>query len=192
MNTPSRAFPDLAGAGAFTSEQKEYLAGFFAGVAARGWAPFVGVTPDGQFTNDPAQITCGALGTARPTNAPTEVGRAVLSAPAEPTVFGTPRSELCKQELWKLDENPLDIWDKLIAHAEQDKFPDDADTFRFRYHGLFYVAPAQNALMLRCRIPAGELTAAQMRGLADIADMVQPLYLPKLFGQQLNLGLELL
>ena len=52
----------------------------------------------------------------------------------------------------------------------EDKFPDKADTFRFRYHGLFYVAPAQNSFMLRCRIPAGELTSAQMRGLADIAE----------------------
>ena len=48
--------------------------------------------------------------------------------------------------------------------------PNEEDTFRFRYFGLFYVAPAQNSFMLRCRIPAGELTAAQMRGLAEIAD----------------------
>src|SRR5205085_6203115 len=32
------------------------------------------------------------------------------------------------------------------------------------------VAPAQNALMLRCRIPAGELSSVQLRGLAEIAD----------------------
>jgi ferredoxin-nitrite reductase len=88
---------------------------------------------------------------------------------ADPTVHGTPLSELCKQERWKYDEEPLDIWDKLLAHADENKFPDEADTFRFRYHGLFHVAPTQNAFMLRCRIPAGELTAAQMHGLADIA-----------------------
>jgi ferredoxin-nitrite reductase len=89
---------------------------------------------------------------------------------AEPTVHGTPLADLCKQEVWKHEEHGLDTWDKLIAHAEQNKFPDEADTFRFRYHGLFYVAPAQNAFMLRCRIPAGELTSAQLRGLADIAE----------------------
>src|SRR5688572_6330639 len=60
-------------------------------------------------------------------------------------------ADLCKQERWKQEEDPLEIWDKLLAHAEQNKFPDEADTFRFRYHGLFYVAPAQNAFMLRCR-----------------------------------------
>ncbi|MBI2929789.1 MAG: precorrin-3B synthase [Verrucomicrobia bacterium] len=170
MSSPPPTLPNLADAGPFTPEQKEYLAGFFAGIAARGFAPFVGATAEGKFTHDPALAASGALGTARPTDPVNLVGRGVPTAPPEELVFGTPRSELCKQEIWKLDENPLDIWDKLIAHAEQNKFPDEADTFRFRCHGLFYVAPAQNAFMLRCRIPAGELTSAQMRGLADIAD----------------------
>lgn len=153
MNSHVQPLPEPAGPGLFTAEQKEYWAGFFAGIAVRGLVPFVGQRPDGRFTHDPA------------------AGLANLAAPPpEETVFGTPKSALCKQEVWKLEENPLDIWDKLLAHAEQGKFPDEADTFRFRYHGLFYVAPAQNAFMLRCRIPAGELTAAQMRGLADIAD----------------------
>src|SRR5439155_18390174 len=87
-----------------------------------------------------------------------------LSTLDAPAVHGTPVSELCKQERWKHEEDPLEIWDKLLAHAEQNKFPDEADTFRFRYHGLFHVAPAQNGLMLRCRVPAGELTSAQLTG----------------------------
>ncbi len=136
----------------FTPEQKEYLAGFMAGIAQRGMIPFVGAMPDGRLTADPAH------------------GGDNLAAPREETVFGTPLSELCKQERWKYEENPLDVWDKLLACAEQDKLPDEADTFRFRAHGLFNVAPAQNAFMLRCRIPAGELTAAQLKGLADIAE----------------------
>jgi ferredoxin-nitrite reductase len=139
--------------GEFTSEQKEYLAGFMAGVAQRGFAPYIGATGSGLFTDDAAQG-----------------GRNLAAEPVEEHLFGTPRSDLCKQELWKLDENPLDIWEKLLAHAEEDKLPDEADTFRFRYHGLFHVAPAQNSLMLRCRIPAGELTSAQLHGLAEIAD----------------------
>ncbi len=136
----------------FTPEQKQYLEGFLAALAAQ---PFVGQLANGQLTADPA---------ATPTN---------LAAPApastEPTVFGTPLGELCKPERWKYDENPLDIWEKLVAHADADKFPDEADTFRFKFHGLFYVAPAQDAFMLRLRIPAGELTATQLHGLADIA-----------------------
>src|SRR5207247_301802 len=61
-------------------------------------------------------------------------------------------------------------WDRILAHAEAGKFPDEEDTFRFRNFGLFYVAPAQNSFMLRCRVPAGELSAVQLRGLADLAE----------------------
>jgi len=141
---------------AFSLEQKEYLQGLFAGLASSGLRIFVGHLPDGRITNVPEPGL--------------ENRAAELEPPTQKTVYGTPVEELCEQETWKLEQHGLDTWDKLIAHAEQDKFPDKADTFRFRYHGLFYVAPAQNAFMLRCRIPAGELTAFQMRGLADIAE----------------------
>lgn len=135
----------------FTSEQKEYLAGFFAGVAQRMPAPFVGLTADGQLTNDP------------------QSGTANLAASDEPAVHGTPLSDLCREEKWKFEQNPLDIWDKLIAHADDNRAPAAEDVFRFKYHGLFYVAPAQDSFMLRLRIPGGILTSHQMRGLADIA-----------------------
>ena len=115
------------------------------------------------FTDEQKEYLAGLMaGLAEPSTKPPK--------PKEPAVHGTPVSELCKQERWKHEEDPLDTWDKLLAHAEQNKFPDEADTFRFRYNGLFYVGPAQNAFMLRCRVPAGELIAAQMRGLAEIAD----------------------
>ena len=38
----------------FTSEQKEYLQGFFSDVTRRGLVPFVGHTGDGLITTDPA------------------------------------------------------------------------------------------------------------------------------------------
>ncbi len=134
----------------FTAEQKEYLAGFFAGVLQR--APFVGLTPSGQFTSDPGS------------------GAANLAAAAELAVHGTPVSELSREELWKHEQNPLDLWDKLIAHAAENRVPDAADTFRFKFHGLFYVAPAQDSFMLRLRIPGGILSAHQLRGIAEIAE----------------------
>jgi len=134
----------------FTPEQKQYLEGFLAAVAAQA---FVGTTASGQLTGNAEQAASGNL-----------------AAPSkEETVFGTPLSELCKPELWKHQENPLDIWEKLVAHADADKFPDEADTFRFKFHGLFYVAPAQNSFMVRLRIPAGELTSTQLHGIADMA-----------------------
>lgn len=149
----NRALIDMARVveqGAFTPEQKEYLAGLLAGVAQRAQYPFVGLTAEGTLTDDPAQ------------------GGANLAD--RPTFHGTPVEELCKQERWKFEEHGLDCWDRILAHAEANRFPDEENTFRFRFYGLFYVAPAQNSLMLRCRIPAGELTAAQLKGLADLAD----------------------
>ena len=58
----------------------------------------------------------------------------------------------------------------MIAHADENKFPDEKDTYFLRYHGLFFVGPAQQSMMMRCRIPAGHLTSAQLDGLADIAE----------------------
>ncbi len=135
----------------FTPEQKQYLEGFLSALAVQ--APFVGQTAGGQLTASPGDASAN-----------------LASTPAEDTVFGTPLADLCKPERWKYDENPLDIWEKLVAHADADKFPDEADTFRFKFHGLFYVAPAQDSFMLRLRLPAGEISAAQLDGLAEIAD----------------------
>jgi ferredoxin-nitrite reductase len=145
--------PAAAG-GPFTAEQQQYLAGLMAGIAQRQLHPYVGFVPgNGLITADPAG---GAENQAAPKT--------------EETIYGTPVSEVCKQELWKHELHGLDAWDRLVEHASENKFPNDADQFRFRYHGLFYVAPAQNSFMMRARIPAGELTSAQLRGLAGIAE----------------------
>jgi ferredoxin-nitrite reductase len=144
MSTPIIEPPVPAAAQPFTAEQKEYLAGLLAGVAhsqlREQSAPLPGVNP----------------GVAEPATAP--------------AIFGTPMADATKQEVWKHQEHPLDSWDRVLAHAAEGKFPNEEDTFRFRYFGMFYVAPAQNSFMLRCRIPAGELSAAQLTGLAAIAD----------------------
>src|SRR5258708_35614042 len=121
---------------------------------ARTVYPCVGQLPGGKFT---AQASPGIANLA---NQPIA---------EEQTVFGTPIPDLCEQEIWKLEQHGLDIWDKLLAHAEENKFPDKADTFRFRYHGLFYVAPAHDAFMLRCRVPSGQICAVRVHTLLDIA-----------------------
>ena len=92
-----------------------------------------------------------------------------LAEPAEETYHGTPVSDLCREELWKYEQNPLDIWDRLVAHADENRAPAADDLFRFKFHGLFYVAPAQDSFMLRLRVPGGILSAHQMRGLAAMA-----------------------
>ncbi len=98
-------------------------------------------------------------------------GSETQSGTQEPdTVYGTPLEDLSKEEKVKHELNGLDVWGKIMHHAEENKFPEGGDVFRFKFHGLFYVSPAQEAFMLRCRIPAGILTTNQMRGLADIAE----------------------
>ena len=134
----------------FTDEQKQYLLGFFTAAAER-VKPFVGHTAAGLITADPTLTSVNQAGK------------------EEETYFGTPVSDLCREEIWKHEENPLDIWDKLIAHANEDRSPAPDDLFRFKFHGLFYVAPAQDSFMLRLRVPGGILAAHQMRGLAAMA-----------------------
>ncbi len=120
----------------FTKEQKEYLQGFTAGLAAASAVP--------RETPDPTLV---------------------ISAPADPPWFGWPVDEITREEQFKREANPLDIWDKLVEHAQQNKPPQVGDIFRFKFHGLFYVAPAQDSLMVRVRIPANAMSSWQMRTL---------------------------
>ncbi len=124
----------------FTQEQKEYLQGFTAGLAAAGAVPG------------------------------THALNVRIDSPANsPSWFGWPVDEITREEQLKREENPLDIWDRLVGYARQDQAPQVGDIFRFKFHGLFYVAPAQDSLMLRVRIPANAMTSMQMRTLAGIA-----------------------
>jgi ferredoxin-nitrite reductase len=142
---------ELPNSTAFSEVQKQYLLGFFAGAKQTSSVPFVGRTQAGLITHDAA------------------TGGANLAEPTEETFHGTPLSDLCREELWKHEQNPLDIWDRLVAHADENRAPAADDLFRFKFHGLFYVVPAQDSFMLRLRIPGGILSAHQLRGLAKMA-----------------------
>ncbi len=83
---------------------------------------------------------------------------------------GTPVEDLCRAELWRYERNPLEAWDELLAHSNEDRVPNPKNIFRSKFHGFFYVAPAQDSFMLRMRVPGGVLTACQIRGLADMAE----------------------
>ena len=126
----------------FTDEQTGYLNGFVAGVQQA--LPFLGQNSEGQFTHNPAESV-------------------------EETVFGTPVDDLCREELVKHEQNGLDSYDSLLSHASAGTFPTDGDVFRFKFHGLFYVTPAQEAYMLRARIPGCALDSRQLRGFGEIS-----------------------
>ena len=78
--------------------------------------------------------------------------------------------KLVAEETAKRARNPLDRWDEVVGRAEAGQFPKGIDVFLTKYHGLFFVAPAENSFMCRLRMPNGILNAWQMRGLADAAD----------------------
>ncbi len=127
---------------AFTPEQQEYLKGFMAGVEARR----------------------GTLLPAGEGGAPPDALRAAQDA----TIARG--GKLVPQEEAKRERHPLDRWDELTARAEAGKFPKPIDDFLGRYHGLFFVGPAQDAFMCRLRLPGGILSAHQMDGIAAIAE----------------------
>ncbi|KPF92445.1 ferredoxin--nitrite reductase [Rhodopseudomonas sp. AAP120] len=131
----------------FTIDQKRYLEGFASGVTA-------------------ARAQRGAL-PAGGAAAPTGPDAIHIAAQDRFTAAG---KKLAEQEKWKREEHPFDAYRRLKQQAKDNVPPKPADNFRWRYYGLFYVAPAQSSYMCRLRIPNGVLSSWQMAGLADIAD----------------------
>ncbi len=124
----------------FTPEQKRYLEGYVSGLSAvrtvRGLGP---------------------LGGAPGTGAPAEpVGPDASHLIAQDRVIRDGK-KLSDQEKFKREEHPFDAYDRLKEQAAKNEFPKPADNFRWRYYGLFYVAPNQNSYMCRLRIHNGIL-----------------------------------
>ncbi|MEA3023519.1 MAG: ferredoxin-nitrite reductase, partial [Alphaproteobacteria bacterium] len=138
--------------GDFTPDQKRYLEGFVSGLqaarAARGLAP-VGGAPSVS---------------ARPHGGPDAPH---LAAQDRQVAAG---GKLAEQEKFKREEHPFDAYGRLKDQAATNAPPKPADNFRWRYYGLFYVAPAQDSYMCRLRIANGILTHSQFAGIADVAE----------------------
>ena len=136
----------------FSDVQKQYLEGFFAAVKQH---PFVGTTVEGRITPSPSEAIRG--------------NEALPPESSDETWWGVPLEDLSKEELLKHEQNPLDIYDRIVEYARQSRFPEAGDVYRWKFSGLFYVAPAQDAYMMRVRIPGNVLLSHQLRGLAEIA-----------------------
>jgi ferredoxin-nitrite reductase len=78
--------------------------------------------------------------------------------------------KLSDQERFKRELNPLDGYERLKAQALNNEPPKPDDNFRWRFFGLFYVAPNQKSYMCRLRIPNGILKHWQFAGMADLAE----------------------
>ena len=139
--------------GDFEPEQKRYLEGFVAGVQIAKAAKNV------------AAAAPGGAGTTSPE--PTGPDAAGLKAQNRVLAAG---GKLSDPEKFKRDQHPFDTYGRLKDYAAKGEYPKPADNFRWRFFGLFYVAPNQNSYMCRLRIPNGILKAGQFAGLADLAE----------------------
>jgi ferredoxin-nitrite reductase len=84
--------------------------------------------------------------------------------------FNTPIDEITREERLKIERDPFAIWDQMVAAAQSGTPPADGDVFRYKYHGLFWVAPAQDFFMVRIKIPGNVLSSHQARAVARISD----------------------
>lgn len=105
--------------------------------------PFLWQNTQGQFTNTPGEDTG--------------------------SVYGYQIDDLCKEERVKHEKNGLDVWDNMVKNDQLGQFPDEGDTFRYKFYGMFHVKPIQDSFMLRMRIPGGKLNSLQFRGIAEMA-----------------------
>ncbi|HVX74044.1 MAG TPA: NirA family protein, partial [Devosia sp.] len=134
-----------AAAADFTPEQRRYLEGLVAGMTAA--RSVVTAAPAAGLPTGP--------------DAPQLIAQTRVEAEGR---------KLTDQERFKRDEHPLDAYGRLKAEAAGGAWPKPPDNYRWRWHGLFYVAPNQNSFMCRLRIPNGILNHWQLAGLALLAD----------------------
>ncbi|MCF2523653.1 NirA family protein [Bradyrhizobium sp. G127] len=131
--------------GDFSPDQKRYLEGFVSGLSASRVAR----------TNAPAKSE--------------PVGPDAVHFKAQDRVVAA-GGKLVDQEKWKREEHPFDAYSRLVRQAEHNEAPKPADNFRWRYYGIFYVAPTQSSYMCRMRIPNGILKHWQFASIADLAE----------------------
>jgi ferredoxin-nitrite reductase len=133
----------------FNDEQKRYLEGFAAGLQVLKSGRGLGEAP------------------AKVSTEPTGPEAAHIRAQDKVVAAG---KKLADQEKFKREEHPFDAYRRLKQQALDNAPPSPADNFRWRYFGLFYVAPAQDSYMCRLRMPNGILKHWQLTGLADLAE----------------------
>ena len=138
--------------GDFNPEQKRYLEGFVAGL---------------QIAKAARASTGAPTGSGAKTAEPGGPDAAHLRAQDRVLAAG---GKLSEQEKFKRELHPFDGYERLKAQAANNEYPKPPDNFRWRFFGLFYVAPNQNSYMCRLRMPNGILAHWQFAGVADLAE----------------------
>src|SRR5579872_4744517 len=142
----------------FTEEQTQYLQGFAAGsgmnratISLPTFAQTLGVPAGPRPVSDEGSAS------------PDSIHRAAQDR------FLAAGKKLSGEEQAKRKIHGLDIWDEMLNHARDGRFPKGTDIFMFKFLGMFYVAPAQDAFMCRLRLAGGIVNSHQLHGIANLA-----------------------
>jgi ferredoxin-nitrite reductase len=144
----------------FTEEQKQYLEGYIAALVRKRSAELTTVSSSVRANAQTSDTATSDLRLRDP---------AFIHIEAQDRWVEAGR-KLVPEELAKRAKHPFDMWDEMLANAAAGRFPKGTDIFLHKFHGLFYVAPNQDAFMLRLRLPGGIVSAHQAKGLSSIAE----------------------
>src|ERR1044071_7802675 len=131
MSNSTLDFKEIAGQ-KLTPEQNRYLEGFFAGLKQRGVA-FKDVEP-------------------------IPAASAAVAAVTAPGAFALPENATNEEKL-KQELHPLDAYPLLLEDAEANRAPEKTNIYRYKWNGLFWLAPNTDGFMCRLRVPGGVLTS---------------------------------
>jgi ferredoxin-nitrite reductase len=140
MNNSTLDFKEIAGQ-KLTPEQNRYLEGFFAGLRQRGVA-FKDIEP-------------------------IPAASAAVAVAAAPGTFALPENATNEEKL-KQELHPLDAYPLLLEDAEANRAPEKQNIYRYKWNGLFWLAPNTDGYMARLRIPGGFLKSYQLREVAKL------------------------
>lgn len=148
----------------FSETQKLYLEGLASGLKAQlknGGTPG---TVGGTLHTLPVQpVVTTARAEARDVGFE-QARRAAVARLAEARQRPSPE-ERAKEQI-----EPDEMWGRMLRMAKAGQVPTGEDLFRYKFHGLFYSAPTEDAFMCRLRFPAGFVNAHQLAGIADVAE----------------------
>ncbi len=103
--------------------------------------------------------------------------RGLSFAAAEPAAGPAAEKKLIPEERIKQELHPFDAFPRIRSKARTNAAPEKEDIFRFKWNGLFWLAPVHEGYMCRLRIPGGQVRSHQVRELASIADDIASGYL---------------
>jgi ferredoxin-nitrite reductase len=149
----------------FTGTQKQYLEGLASGLrVARGTTR--SILADVRSRMAPAAGGALPLPEADPEPAP-HPDQAMWDAQDRYLWAG---QRLAPEEKAKRRQPPHELWSRIAELARERRFPEGDEVFLYKFHGLFYVSPVEEAFMCRLRFAGGQVHAYQLRGVADLAE----------------------